>query len=244
MCTASWGTGIDSDGLIFNRDEQRSRSKAKLPNVFFHNETKVIAPIDEKGGGTWIAVNEYGFGAALLNNYGAETRGPVLEGVPRSRGFAPLAFMDCVGVEEAAARWVEFDKGIYRPFLLLFWDRSVRLFSWDGLNSREIEWQHPLATTSSFATDEVEAYRSRLFGERIVSVSSEKRDRLNGFHLDESHTKPAFNPLMSREDAITHSVSRVRLEGDEVVFNYWDRDFVSEKLSSPIERRMKLRLPN
>ena len=244
MCTVSWSSGATSGGLIFNRDEQRSRSKARPPRAFFHNGVRVIAPIDKEGGGTWIAVNEYGFCAALLNNYGAEARNAVVEDPLRSRGLVPLEFMDCHRVSDAVEAWDGFEKSAYRPFLVLFWDRaeSIRLFSWDGASDCEVEMDFPLVTTSSFRTDEVEEYRRGLFRIRTLEFGQDRLDRLKIFHFDESHREGAFNPLMTREDALTHSVSQIRFEDDEIVFKYWDRDFENGKLAAPLEERMVLRL--
>ena len=244
MCTVSWSSGAPSGGLIFNRDEQLSRSKARPPRIFFHNGVRVIAPIDEDGGGTWIAVNEYGFSAVLLNYYGAEERNAVVEDPLQSRGFVPLAFMDCHRVGDAVDAWSAFERSFYKPFLVLFRDKaeSVRLFSWDGASDCEKEMDFPMVTTSSFRTDEVEEYRRGLFRIRTLEFGQDGFDRLKTFHFDESHREGAFNPLMTREDALTHSVSQIRFQDDEIVFKYWDRDFESGKLTVPLEERMELRL--
>jgi len=240
MCTTSWGNRTGSDGLIFNRDEQRRRVKALSPASFDHDGVRIIAPLDELGGGTWLSVNEYGFCAALLNNYDAEASSDVVESSLRSRGLVPLAFMKCRGVEESAQLWEEFETEVYRPFLVLFSDRVglVRLFSWNGTMASERRIVSPMVTTSSHRTEEVESYRRSLFEARACEL--ENFDRLSDFHFDESNLDMAFNPLMSREDAITHNVSRVDLVGDEIVFSYWERNFDSGKLGSPMEQRMKL----
>jgi len=42
------------------------------------------------------------------------------------------------------------------------------------------------------------------------------------FHGDTSHRDPAFNPLMSREDANTHCISVIEVNPISVSFRYYE----------------------
>jgi len=69
MCTVTWSIEAAGYHLLFNRDELKSRQQAVTPSTHNWNKTKVIAPIDPDGGGTWVCTNAFGLSLCLLNNY-------------------------------------------------------------------------------------------------------------------------------------------------------------------------------
>ena len=82
MCTVSWTREPDGYHLLANRDEKRTRAIAQPPRVRRHFGVRYLAPTDTDHGGTWIAVNEYGIAACLLNRPGL-TRGVQSRGLLR-----------------------------------------------------------------------------------------------------------------------------------------------------------------
>ena len=85
MCTATWIISKNGYELFFNRDELKTRLVAVPPTMAAVNQIRYISPADADAGGTWIAVNEFGFAACLLNHYAknADGVGPIH---PLSRG--------------------------------------------------------------------------------------------------------------------------------------------------------------
>ena len=73
MCTATWMATEGRFRLYFNRDELRSRGPARPPERLEREGTAILAPIDGDRGGSWIAANEHGLVACLLNGYVEES---------------------------------------------------------------------------------------------------------------------------------------------------------------------------
>lgn len=221
MCTASWSAGRGSLSLCFNRDERKARGEARGPEVLRREGTRLLAAIDPDGGGTWLAVNEFGLCVFLLNNYGAISVSSELAAHPKSRGELPLKYA-AFGARSRAVEAMErdsFDR--YLPFLLAAADSDgADLFSWDGARLEAVANVDCFLTTSSFRTEEVEAYRKSRYetlrgGAGRLSAAARRE-----LHLGLVHPDPAFNPLMAREESRTRSVSTIEVDDSEVRYSY------------------------
>lgn len=225
MCTVSWMLSDRNYKLYFNRDEQRSRPRADAPKVKSLNGIEVISPHDSTGGGSWIAVNQFGLTSFLLNNYGAVIS-DMRSGRFRSRGELPMLMASESGVENANETLRKLDFIQFRPFYLgvVKPPDGLWIVSWNGVELKEISPEIPMLTTSSFRTSEVEEYRRS----RYIEICKEgggkcTADEAMSFHVEHSHPDPAFNPLMSREDAETQCVSVIEVDSGLVSFNYYER---------------------
>jgi uncharacterized protein with NRDE domain len=70
MCTLSWWVTESERGIVFNRDERRTRSRGEVPRVVDSaSGRRILMPRDPDAGGTWMGVNDAGLIVALLNNY-------------------------------------------------------------------------------------------------------------------------------------------------------------------------------
>ncbi len=243
MCTVSWIVHDRNYRLYFNRDEQRSRPRAEFPKVQRHDGIELIAPHDGLGGGSWIAVNQFGLTAFLLNHYAA-TSSDISPSQFRSRGELPMimtkqnSWIRAVGILE------EMDLSQFRPFYLgmLTSLGGCRLFVWNGSGLEEHDAGISMITTSSFRADEVEAYRRKRYMEICGERGCERsRENSLSFHRDLNHEDRAFNPLMSREDAETHSISVIEVDPSRVSFSYYedllDKDRFTPNQVCSIERR-------
>ncbi len=67
MCTVSWIHTPRGYELFCNRDEAITRESAFAPGAIDRNGVRVLAPLDGRHGGTWIAVNEFGLALCLTN---------------------------------------------------------------------------------------------------------------------------------------------------------------------------------
>jgi hypothetical protein len=225
MCTVSWSFKNQGYRLYFNRDEQRSRTRAERPRLVEWKGTELIAPIDPQGGGSWIALNRNGIIAFVLNNYAATRNGDGAERF-RSRGEIPLTvasqsdFLSCVRSIET------FGNDSYRPFLVgvLSAQGGVTLTSWNGVTLEAVDVDRSFVTTSSYRSLEVESYRQNRYEELKASNGEGWAwSQAMSYHQDLAHSDPAFNPLMARDDAETHCISVITATSENSRFEYWER---------------------
>lgn len=210
--------------MACNRDELRTRPHARPPEIRTYGSRRVLMPVDPVSGGTWIAVNDAGLAAALLNANPepGDSKRPI-EG-RASRGAILPQLMRCATRSEAAQRMLSIDAAWYAPFrLVLVADHSVLEFRGDG----ESLWQGeatridgPVLFTSSGLGDSlVEGPRMALFSQHFRAA----RDL--GAAQDEFHRHawPDRRPLsvcMERDDARTVSYCVVEIEPRRVRMTY------------------------
>jgi uncharacterized protein with NRDE domain len=109
--------------LAANRDERPSRP-SRPPAAHWPEWPGVVGGLDEEAGGSWLALNEQGLVAAVLDREdslgsdpdaaGAETR--------RSRGEVVLEALDHAEASEAAGALSDLRPDAYRPFNLVLAD--------------------------------------------------------------------------------------------------------------------------
>lgn len=228
MCTVSWTSSqAAAYQLFFNRDEQRTRPRALPPQQFCHGDRQIIAPIDERSGGSWIAVNDLGICAFLLNNHEAtQDAGKSLKPF-KSRGEIPIALCSQNGFGNSVGALNLLQKERYSPFFagIIGPKAKCEIFCWDGTSFEKRSTDLPFITTSSFQSADVQSYRRTRFIESCVSRrQAPSPELLSTYHRDLGHEKPAFNPLMSRQDAETHCISRIYVGSCSVRFDHQEID--------------------
>ena len=102
-----------------NRDERRSRPW-QPPARHWPDRADVIGGMDDISGGSWLAMNDYGVAALLLNRRG--TLGPHPD--KRSRGELVLEALDHADAVAAAAALADLNSGAYAAFNLLVADNQ------------------------------------------------------------------------------------------------------------------------
>jgi uncharacterized protein with NRDE domain len=136
--------------LAANRDELRTRPW--LPPARHWAERKhVVAGIDELAGGTWLALNDDGVCAAILNR--SRSLGPAED--KRSRGELPLEAVDHAEAHDAAKALAALDPFSYRSFNLVIADadNAYWLRSTGVKNSRIEVTKIPLGISMITAQD-------------------------------------------------------------------------------------------
>ncbi len=107
-----------------NRDELYERPTVAMTALRAAGP-RILGGRDELAGGTWLAVNEYGLVAALVNQPSMEGRDPT----KRSRGELPVAFASHPTAAEAITEvTAKLDAAEYNPCWMLIGDRDA-LFS-------------------------------------------------------------------------------------------------------------------
>ncbi len=112
--------------IAANRDEMIARPWS-APARHWPDRAHVIAGKDIEAGGTWLALNDDGVAAAILNRYGS--LGPAPD--KRSRGELPLEAVDHAEARVAAEALAQLLPSSYKTFNLViadareaFWLRS------------------------------------------------------------------------------------------------------------------------
>jgi hypothetical protein len=109
--------------LAANRDEMLGRPW-RAPAAHWPASPGVVGGLDEMAGGSWMAANQHGVVAAVLNRVGS--LGPASG--KRSRGELPLVALAGRTAAEAAGLIGALDAGEYRPFNMVIADRSGGIF--------------------------------------------------------------------------------------------------------------------
>lgn len=105
--------------LAANRDEMADRPWC-APARHWRDRPDFVGGLDSLGGGTWLAMNDRGVVAAILNRI--NTLGP--QAGRRSRGELPLLALAHASAEAAAAATVSIDPKAYRPFNMVVADEG------------------------------------------------------------------------------------------------------------------------
>ena len=218
MCTVSWIHDKDGYQLLCNRDEKLTRKSAEEPRLAVRHGTRFLAPVDGDFGGTWIATNEFGVSACLLN--GANLTGSEIHaGAPgRSRGLLVLDLIPLASVAAICNRLRETDLSAFAPFTLaalepgrpvaiLEWNRSKKTLLFEGA-------ERFMLTSSSFDSEEVRRSRQ----EEYSHVHD--GEGLFAFHRSHAPARSAYSTCMHRADAETVSFSWIQVTHQETDFCY------------------------
>ena len=103
--------------LCANRDEMIGRAWS-APDRHWPDRDHVIAGRDEEAGGSWLALNDDGVVAAILNRHGSLGAAPD----KRSRGELPLEAVDHAEASIAAEALAGLEPSSYRTFNLVIAD--------------------------------------------------------------------------------------------------------------------------
>lgn len=227
MCTVTVHHAGDSLLVTMNRDEARDRGPERPPEIH-RGEVSWLAPADSERGGTWMAINELGVVACMMNAYIPGESPAALGNATRlSRGMIVPWIMVRGGLDGVrAALERDFDPSPYPPFTaLLAHCDGVDSFTWDGDGAWEHtvkrdEWAH--FTSSSWNTDEVIAWRARVF-EEWLRTGHAMHGPLPSFHLLCKPEMREWSPWMDREHTCTRSVTQILKTGNEAMMRYWTR---------------------
>jgi len=221
MCSLSWFQTSQSIVICFNRDEQRKRSIAKLPQVYSNNDCKVLMPLDRDAAGTWLIVNEQAICICLLNLYEnelKEERVVVELGEKRSRGLLVRELSDVNDFESFNQRLINKDLMLYLPFRLVFISLLEKYqFVWDG---KKLERQELSSFTSSTSYLSSKVLQKRQ--EHFAEIAEMTKESLINLHSKHSKGGDEYSICMHRDDAKTVSMSLIEINHKEINYQYWD----------------------
>jgi hypothetical protein len=220
MCTLSWKPGDHGYVLFFNRDEQRTRAPALPPTLHQRRGRRFIAPTDASHGGTWLLVNDVGIAIGLLNHYPRQALPP--QPGKTSRGLLPLACADCSSVAEVLECCANLPLAEYAPFQLVAADAlDAASLTWDGRTriTNRLDPSGAMLTSSSFSLQRVAQARRKTFERIVGQVGQANSKLLETFHLQQGEDGAA-SVRMSRQDACTHSLSRITVSEERGVAEF------------------------
>lgn len=207
--------------LACNRDELRTRTEARPPEILVLGAQRVIAPIDPPSGGTWIGVSDAGIAATLLNvNLARDTRGAAPQ---QSRGAIVPAVLARGRFADAEHVARSIDPRRFPPFrlVLLTRGRMLDVYS-DGAalhcTSTLMDDAPRMFTSSGLGDALVEGPRRELFDRCFAGG-----DFVAAQHAFHRHSWPDRRPIsvcMDRDAARTVSCTRIDLLDDRVVLTY------------------------
>ncbi|MDX1623085.1 MAG: NRDE family protein [Gemmatimonadota bacterium] len=112
--------------LAVNRDEEYARPSAP-PGWWEERDPPLLAPRDERGGGTWMGANPHGVWVGVTNRHAGE-----VDPGRRSRGLLCLDLLEVASAERAVHRIASLERP-YNPFHLVSGDgKEAWLVEYEG----------------------------------------------------------------------------------------------------------------
>lgn len=220
MCTVSYIPTASGYILTSNRDEDPMRTTQSPEPWTLPNGIEVVGPRDLESGGTWIATDEFGRSACLLN--GAFSKHKRQLPYQKSRGrMIPESFSG----ENFLQFMVSVDPEGVEPFTLILIDEELQVLKWDG-KKRHIHFlsrHRPHLWSSATLYDSRQHLEKLERFEKFVSDPHEIHPRkilqLHGL------TEPN-NFVISRKQVRTVSITQINAGLTQSVLNYYIPDYL------------------
>ena len=247
MCTVTIIPIRDEHGVVrlaCNRDESPHRPAALPPAIQTFGQRRAVLPIDPVSQGTWIAANDAGLVATLLNAYPEPERrdDETAASGKASRGQLIPSLMHHVDLAEAVERIAQIDATQYDAFRLILMTAThwAEVYA-DGRNLRSTlprQLTGPMLFASSGLGDEnVDGPRRALFNE-MLALPEDLRDIQDRYHRHHWPDRPQVSVCMRRPQAQTISYCVVELGRREVEMVYYP--LPPDQPSTPARRSLPL----
>jgi hypothetical protein len=206
MCTVTFMPRQMGYCLAMNRDEKLARPQGLAPALRIVENRRVICP-SEPGGGTWMALNDFGVSLALINCYSIPAR---IEISPVTRGEVVKAALTAEEPKLAEALLLTLPLNRINPFRLIgIFPVTCGIVEWRwDLKTLEREvhtWQPRQWVSSGFDESAAQRERGRTFQEALKEKSVGSLNWLRRLHRSHTPEKGPFSTCMHRLDAATVS---------------------------------------
>jgi hypothetical protein len=222
MCTVTFIPLKDTTIITSNRDEKYSRKQALPPQAFEHNGGAIIYPKDADAGGTWIAMNEDGNAAVLLN--GAFTKHVPMPPYKESRG---QILLELIKADRPVRSFVRTDLYNIEPFtLIMIENRCLYECRWDGNNKhcKQLPVYRPhIWSSATLYTHDIVKKRELWFAKWLNNNPTPSQEDVIRFHLFGGENDKHNDLLMNRQGLVrTVSITSIELTKDRGCMTYFD----------------------
>ncbi len=218
MCTVTYVPFKDGAILTSNRDENIARGITLPPQVYIHQNKKIMYPKDEKGNGTWVGYNDENSIAILLN--GAFKKHNYNPPYKQSRGvLIPTILQESDPVD--ALRNFNL-KGIEPFSLVVFSNGLLYECRWDGIRlfEKQLNTQGVYCWNSSTLYSEQMEKDNNKELQALMSNNITQDDILK-FHKEKKYELQL--PVNSKTNNIkTISISQIVTGKNSSNFFYYD----------------------
>lgn len=232
MCTVTYLPRKRGFVLTSNRDEDKTRaSQVIFPEEMEFDEDVILFPKDPKGGGTWIACDNNGRVACLLN--GAFEKHQHEANYRKSRG---LVVLDTFGYEDINDFSKEYNFSGIEPFTLILIDykrgkTELLEIRWDGkkVHAKKLDHQTPaIWSSATLYPQEIREAREQWFAEYLqtgkISAQSVRKFHQFGGNGDQS------NDLVMERGGVLSTVSISSVEVGEQGGEFIYHDLLKDEL--------------
>jgi len=222
MCTVTFVPQNNHYFLTSNRDEKAARPKAVAPAVYADYNTKLLYPKDAAANGSWIALNQLGNAAVLLN--GAFVNHEPAPPYRKSRG---LIFLDIIASAEPTDWFAEVNLYKIEPFtVVILQEGKLYECRWDGMRKHYQQLDEKQAHIWSSATlypDDVISKRKQWFSKWLADYPQPSQKDIFLFHQFASDGDIQNDVLMNRDGhMLTVSITGIEVSSEKGKMQYLD----------------------
>ena len=215
MCTVSYIPRPDGYLLTTNRDEDPNRETLLPQARTLPSGAQLMAPLDARGGGTWVAADHTGRTACIMNG-GLENH----KRKPPYRKSRGLVVLDAFEAADFDSFLQDEDPSGIEPFtLLLIEPGRIQRWVWDGRHSHHFQPDPESAHLWSSATlysREQHAQKEAYFREALEQ-EGDGREALLKIHGQEAPTP--F--ILDRPDVRSTSITQMALGANCMDITYY-----------------------
>lgn len=221
MCTVTFIPVKDKFFITSNRDEKQVRKPAIPPAIYSKNGSRIIYPKDADAGGTWIAMNENGNAAVLLN--GGFIKHISQPPYRKSRG---IVFLEIINETTPANYFMQADLSGIEPFTMIIFDNNLYECMWTGTTKycKELEKELPHIWSSVTLYDEtVVKKRAQWFADFLSKFPQPSSEDIFNFHQFTGDGDEQNDLRMNRSGLLsTVSITGIIMEYQHCTFRYLD----------------------
>jgi hypothetical protein len=222
MCTVTFIARQRGYCLGMNRDEKLTRPIGLPPKKQKVDGRAIISP-SEPGGGTWIAVNDYGTTLALINWYSITARVGV-KAVSRGEVIHSISTANSPDGADAALHRLTLNR--MNPFRLIgVFPATGEIVEWRWNLKRLVRKNHSWKTqqwiSSGFDEPTAQRVRGRTFHLARQQASAGSLNWLRRLHRSHSPHSGPFSTCMHRADAATVSYTEVSTTARKATMRYY-----------------------
>ena len=222
MCTVTF---IPQKGRCFitsSRDEKAARPTAIAPAVYADYNATLLYPKDAAAHGTWIAMNQSGNAAVLLN--GAFVKHEPEPPYRKSRG---LIFLDIIASDEPMDWFAEINLYKIEPFtVVILLGEQLYECRWDGTKKhyRHLDGKLPhIWSSATLYPDEVISKRKHWFNQWLADHPQPSQKDIFSFHQFAGDGDSYNDVLMNRDGhMLTVSITGIEMSNEKGVMHYLD----------------------